>query len=412
MDIIQVMNDHLPRYLERTLRERLRVMPAVVVTGARQTGKSTLVRDAAAGSSRKYVTLDDLDTLGAAQQDPQSLVGGPQPLTLDEVQREPRLLVSVKREIDRDRRPGQFLITGSANLLLMRRSSESLAGRAVYLTLWPMTRGEQRGLGTCGIWEELLEKPDSEWQAILSGRPDAAEDWRALARRGGFPDPVLHMSSDRDRSVWFDGYVQTYLERDIQDLSSISSLPEFRRLMRAASLRTGQILNQTDLGRELRISQPTISRWLGLLETSYMLVRLPAYSVNRTKRLLKSPRTYWSDTGIALHLSAIEPEGAHLENIVLSDLLVWRDARQDRAEIFYWRTTAGEEVDLIIEAGDKLIPIEVKSAHRVRLHDAQNLRLFRREYGQRSRMGLLLYTGSQIEQVAPDVLAVPWWKVL
>ena len=411
MDIIHIMNQYLERHLGHAIQERLRVMPAVVITGARQTGKSTLVRDAG-DPSRKYMTLDDLDTLDAAQQDPQSLVGGSQPLTLDEVQREPRLLVSVKREIDRGRRPGQFLITGSANLLLMRRSSESLAGRAVYLTLWPMTRGEQRGLGTCGIWEELLAKADLEWPDVLSGRPDTAEDWRSLARRGGFPDPVLHMISDRDRAVWFDGYVQTYLERDIRDLSSISSLPEFRRLMRAASLRVGQILNQTDMGRELRISQPTVSRWLDLLETSYMLVRLPAYSVNRTKRLIKSPRTYWSDTGLALHLAAAEPDGAHMENVVLSDLLVWRDARSDRAEVFYWRTTTGEEVDFVIEAGDKLIPIEVKAASRVNLRDVQNLRLFRREYGQRSRMGLLLYTGSEVKQLAPDVLAVPWWKVL
>ncbi len=387
-------------------------MPAVVVTGARQTGKSTLAQELTSGS-RRFFTLDDLDVLDAARRDPEVLLGGNQPVTIDEVQREPDLLHAVKRAIDRQRQPGRFLLTGSANLLLMRQVSESLAGRASYLTLWPMTRREQRGLGRGGLWEELLGAQDKDWPDLVAAHPDQSEDWRLLARRGGFPSPALHLDSDQAREIWFDGYVRTYLERDLQGLSSISALPDFRRLMRAACLRMGQLVNQAELGRDVALPQPTVHRYLNLLETSYLLVRLPAYAVNRTKRLIKSPKVYWGDTGVALHLTQEEePRGAHLENLVLHDLLTWRDTRLGRADVFYWRTTIGEEVDFVIEAEDQLLPIEVKATTRPRLRDVPHLRTFRTEYGERARAGILLHAGEMLDWIVPDVLAVPWWRVL
>jgi len=402
----------LPRLVEPALAERLRVMPAVVVTGARQTGKSTLVSERVSGA-RRYATLDDLDVRDAARRDPEALVGGSGAVTLDEVQREPGLLAAVKRAIDRNRKPGRFLLTGSANLLLMRQVSESLAGRASYLTLWPMTRREQAGEGRAGRWEDLLAARDDEWFDLLRDGSKEPEDWRPLARRGGFPVPALQLGAARERAIWFDGYVRTYLERDLQDLAAISALPDFRRLMRAASLRVGQLVNQTELGRDVALPQATVHRWLNLLETSHLLVRLPAYAVNRTKRLIKSPKLYWGDTGVALHLAEVdEPGGAHLENLVLHDLLAWRDARLERAEIGYWRTASGEEVDLVIEAGGHLLPIEIKAGSRPRLSDAAHLRSFRAEYARKARAGLLLHTGSTLEWLASDVLAAPWWSVL
>ena len=410
MKIIYRMNP-LPRLVSGALAERLAVMPAVVVTGARQTGKSTLAEQLVHGE-RSYRTLDDFDVLDAARRDPEALVGGNEPVTLDEVQREPGLLSAVKRAIDRNRRPGRFLLTGSANLLLMRQVSESLAGRASYLTLWPMTRREQRGLGRAGRWEELLATPEEGWRDLLAAGDERDEDWRALARRGGFPTPAIELTRPDERTIWFDGYVRTYLERDLQDLATISSLPDFRRLMQATCLRLGQLLNQSELGRDVALPQPTVHRWLNLLETSYLLVRLPAYAVNRTKRLIKAPKLYWGDTGIALHLAGAEPQGAHLENVVLHDLLAWRDARVARAELGYWRTTIGEEVDFVIEAGDRLLPIEVKATASPRLADCSHLRTFRAEYGSKARAALLLHTGSSVEWLTADVLAAPWWRVL
>ena len=401
----------LPRHVQRALAERLQVMPAVVVTGARQAGKSTLVQLLTPGE-RRFHSLDDFDVADLAQRDPEALLEGPTPVTLDEVQRQPTLLAAVKRAIDRKRRAGQFLLTGSANLLLMRQVSESLAGRASYLTLWPMTHREQRGAGRCGLWEELLATEESAWLDVLRSEVAHSEDWRALARRGGFPTPAIQMKRPGERAIWFEGYVRTYLERDLQVLSSISALPDFRRLMRAACLRLGQLVNQTELARDVALPQPTVHRYLNLLEISFLLVRVPAYAANRTKRLIKSPKLYWGDVGIALHLAGLtEPTGAHLENIVLQDLLCWRDARTAQAEILYWRTTTGEEVDFVIEAGGRLLPVEVKATARPRPADAAKLRSFRAEYGKVCRGGLLLHTGSRLEWITADILAAPWWMV-
>ena len=407
------MTDHiLPRRIRRSLLTHLGETPAVVVTGARQTGKTTLVRALAPGP-RRYLAIDDLDVMEAAQSDPERLLLGTEPITLDEVQSYPAVLSAVKRAVDRSGTPGRFLLTGSANLLLMRRVSESLAGRASYLTLWPMTRREQRGLGRGGVWDDLLAASDGEWPEAITAEPGQPEDWRVLARRGGFPVPALVRKTDAARSRWFDGYVRTYLERDLQTQARITALPDFRRVMRGAALRLGGVVNQAELGRDTALPQQTVGRYLNLLETSYLLIRLPAYSVNRTKRLIKAPKLYWGDAGLALHLAGSpEPQGAHLENIVLHDLLVWRDGRLDRAEVFYWRTTAGAEVDFVIEAGGRLLPIEVKATARPRFRDARHLLAFAAEYGSTARAGLLLHTGDEVRWVAPGVLAAPWWRVL
>ncbi|HEX6938253.1 MAG TPA: ATP-binding protein [Longimicrobiales bacterium] len=402
----------MPRALTGPLNATLATLPVAVVTGARQTGKSTLVSKLL-GDDRLYLTLDDYDVLAQAADAPDQLVRRAPRLTLDEVQRSPDLLLAVKRAVDQDRRAGRFLLTGSANLLLMRNVSESLAGRAVYLTLWPLTRREQLGLGTTGRWSVFLSTPPPDWPDILSDDDAPPEDWRALALRGGYPTPSLELSDAEARSAWFGGYVRTYLERDLQELSAVANLVDFRRLMSAASLRIGRLLNQSELGRDVGLPQPTVHRHLNLLETTYQLVRLPAYAVNRTKRLMKSPKLYWADTGLALHLAGVtEPGGMHLENIVAHDLVAWRDTRLAPPAILYWRTTTGEEVDFVIEAGGRLLPIEVKAADRVRPADAWHLQSFRAEYPDRSLPGVLLYTGEETYWLTDDVLAVPWWRVV
>lgn len=413
MYIIHAMNNiTFPRYTITALNRRLAVMPAVVVTGARQTGKSTLVKVLTKGK-RSYFSLDDLDIMDLARNHPEMLLSGELNITLDEVQREPSLLLAVKRAIDSGRKPGRFLLTGSANLLLMRNVSESLAGRASYLALWPMTRREQMGLGRCGLWEELIGKKEKHWREIIEEDKTPFEDWQVLARRGGFPTPALHMTKTGERAIWFDGYVRTYLERDLQTLSSIAALPDFRRMMRAACLRLGQIINQTEISRDLSLKQPTIHRYMNLLETSHLLVRLPAYSVNRTKRLLKSPKLYWGDVGLALYLSGMsEPSGAYLENIVLLDLMVWQSGRIQKTEILYWRTTLGEEVDLVIETEENVLPVEIKSTSHPRVKDAAGIIAFQKEYGKKARAGLLLHNGKETIWLTPTVLAAPWWKVV
>ena len=404
----------LPRAAAAVVARALQVSPVVVVLGARQNGKTTLVRAMPELVRRPYLTLDDFDLRAQAQADPEALLERAPALILDEVQRAGDLLLAVKRAVDRDRprRPGRFVLTGSANLLMMERVSETLAGRAVYVTLWPLARRERYGLGRAGAWSELLAAPCSKWREVLARCAGPREDWRAAATIGGFPVPAHELADADARTLWYSGYVQTYLERDLQLLRAVESLADFRRLMRAACLRIGNLINQTELGRDIGISQPQIHRFMSLLDVSFEAIRLPAYSVNRTRRLIKAPKLYWCDTALALHLAGeTEARGAHLENLVLCDLLAWRDLQVKRPEILYWRTASGLEVDFVIETGKRLLPVEVKAATRVQPADAKGLEAFLDEYDDLTDGALLLYGGNEAFPLTRRVLAVPWWQV-
>jgi predicted AAA+ superfamily ATPase len=403
----------LPRLLAVPLARALRSSPVVVLGGSRQTGKSTLARLGGVGKGRLYRSLDDFDVLDRARRAPEALVRDAARLTLDEVQRAPEVLLAVKRAVDDDRTPGRFLLTGSANLLLMKRVAETLAGRAVHLTLRPMTRRELLGRAAPGVWSELFRRRDRAWPDVLRAQDPGACDWREVATRGGYPTPAYHLRRPAERELWHTGYTQTYLERDLRDLSIVDSLPGFRRLMRAACLRVGNLVNQTEIGRDVGMPQATVSRHLDLLEVSYLLVRLPAFSINRTSRLIRSPKLYWSDTALALHLAGErEPRGAHLENLVLVDLLAWSATLLDAPQVMYWRTASGREVDFVVEWNGRLLPIEVKTTARPRTGDADGLRAFRDEYGSLSRAGLLLHTGDDISWLADGVLSAPWWTAV
>jgi uncharacterized protein len=392
----------------------MEALPVVVVTGARQTGKSTLVQHLRRLQDRPYLTLDDPDLRDQARRDPASLLARAPELVLDEVQRAPDLLLAVKREVDMDRprRPGRYVLTGSANLLLMEGVSESLAGRAAYLKLWPLTRSEVGGRGGTGAWSELLAVPIGEWESVVRARPEDRGDWRKLTAVGGLPVPAHELDIQEARSLWFDGYVETYLERDLQALSRIDSLGDFRRLIRAAALRLGTVLNQAEIARDVAISRPTAHRWLNLLETSFQIVRVEAFAVNRTKRLIKSPKLYWADVGLARHLSGGDATGAHLENLILSDLIAWRELVTPRPGIFHWRTVNQEEVDFVIEASGTLLPVEVKATRRPGYRDIRHLLAFIEEYGDAVKGALLLHDGDEINWLAEGVLAVPWWRVI
>ena len=405
---------YVPRFAADLLSKALTVSPVVVLMGARQTGKSTLVQRAPSLANHRYLTLYNPEVREQAHLAPDDLLRSAPHLVLDEVQREPDLLLAAKRAVDADRprKPGRFVLTGSANLLLMRRVSESLAGRATYVNLWPLTRRERLGKGAPGIWSALLSTPVEKWPALMEGEQDAAADWRESARESGYPTPALELSDPDARALWFDGYIRTYLERDLQVLSAVGDLVDFRRLMRAASHRLGGLVNQAEIARDTRIPRATIQRHLDLLETSFQIIRLPAYSINRTKRLIKGPKLYWSDPALALFLSGSnELTGAHLENLVLVDLLVWREGQLPAPEILYWRTTTDREVDFVIESGNRLLAIEVKAAV-PRYADTTGLRLFREEYADQFAGGLLLHGGHEVRQMSEGILAAPWWRVL
>jgi predicted AAA+ superfamily ATPase len=417
MYIIHAMNrtKYLPRLLESTLQHALRDHPVVVVTGARQTGKTTLVRRSASSKGRTFRTLDDLEILEMARRRPEDLLAQGQNLTLDEVQRAPDLLLAVKRDVDRRRRRGRFLLTGSANLLLMKEVADSLAGRAVYLTLRPMTLAERLGKEGFPPWKQVLGARSAS-DLLRRVQPLAKKpDWRKAALQGGMPPAVLARTM-RERRSWFEGYLRTYLERDLRDLSNISSLADFRRLMEHAALRTGQVLNQTSLGSDAGLTQPTAHRYLNLLEVSYQIHRLRPFSVRRSKRLVKSPKLYGWDSGLAAHLAGIRDkrdltssglEGAILENAVLASAHASMEAGGLATEVFYWRTSLGEEVDFVIERGGKLLPVEVKGSRRARSSDTRHVETFLDEYPKRAAFGVLLYDGDEPEAISRRIAALP-----
>lgn len=211
----------------------------------------------------------------------------------------------------------------------------------------------------------------------MRAEPAPAEDWRDAGAR----------------SLWFDGYVATYLERDLRDLQAVSNLQDYQALTRGAALRVGNLLNQAELARDVRLSPSTAHQYLNLLETSYQAIRLPPYARNRTTRLIKTPKLYWNDTGLALHLGDGEPSGAHLENYILTDLLAWRDTDTPRPEITYWRTASGAEVDFVAEWRRKLLAVEVKASATLAPRDGVHVRRFLEEYGDQAVGGVVLYDG-------------------
>lgn len=408
----------LPRLGATHLSAAARSMPIVVVMGGRQTGKSTLVRSHPAFANYPYLTLDDVDTRALAMIDPVSLLGRAPRLVIDEVQRAPDMLLALKALVDeqsiqRQRQPGQFILTGSANLLAMRKVRDSLAGRAVYTTLWPMTRREQLGFGEAGSWSDYFETPVTSWYDLARASTAPADDWRLLARTGGYPVPAIELQEPDVRALWFTGYIETWLERDLRDLASLSSSVEMHRLMRLLCARLGQLSNRSAWAGEIGMSATTALRYLDLLEQSWQLVRLEAFTMSRSRRVIKNTKVYWGDTGLALHLAGeSQPTGAHFENIILNDLLVWREAQLRRPAIMHWRTVNHEEVDFVVEqANGTLLPIECKTTTRPTYDDVKGLRLFLSEYPE-ALGGLLLYDGTDVMWMSERVLAVPWWSVI
>ena len=406
----------VPRLASRHLTIAAAGMPVVVVMCARQTGKSTLVQSHPTFGRYPYLTLDRSDIRAQAHVAPESLLARAPRLVIDEVQRAPDLILALKEYIDRQptRVPGQFVLTGSANLLAMKNVRESLAGRASYTTLWPMTRRERLGFGTAGLWDAFRTTGFAQWPQLVMDSPNPDDDWRTLALLSGYPTPAFDCESEDARAVWYQGYLDTYLDRDLQELAAIAHHTDFRRLMKIAALRIGALVNKTEWGRDAGIPPTTVDRYLDLLETSYQLVRLDAYAVNRGKRLIKSPKCYWSDTGLAMYLSGeSEARGFHLENLIVCDLLAWRDSMPQRPSILHWRTTAGDEVDVVIEFPDQsVIAVECKGGSRPGYGDAKSLRTFIGEYGDTVRGALLLHGGTETYLLGERILATPWWRVI
>lgn len=388
-------------------------MPVVILAGARQTGKSTLVRNLF--PNRRYLTLDDLDLLDQAKRDPDSLLANP-PLTIDEIQRAPELLHAIKRQVDKQRKLGDYLLTGSAQLSLMRGVSESLAGRALYLELPPFAPLEWCETPTATQPIDSLFDDEDDLTAWLAPYPKAT--WQEWLLQGGFAPALLCADTTR-RSLWFGGYVQTYLKRDLRELSAVSNLPDFQRLMRIAAHRTGRLLNQAELARDAGLSHATCHRYLNLLETGFQITRLHPFTSNPTLALVKSPKLFWLDAGLAAWLAGItstaalqqrDDLGFWLEQTVFQTLQAWYSLDTCQRRIGFWRTRSGDEVDFILEDGDRCVAMEIKAAKRVGTEDIAGLRRFaelKHKHGKLVR-SVVLYGGNDIRFWGKDIVALPY----
>jgi predicted AAA+ superfamily ATPase len=413
MYIIHVMNKLNSRYVESHVAAALKAMPVVVVTGMRQAGKTTLVRDLGVGRGRHYRSLDDYGLIEQATTDPHSLIADT-PVTLDEVQRAPGVLLAVKNAVDTDRRKGRYLLTGSANLLLMKSVADSLAGRAVYLELAPFCPSEWTGASTTApsLLNSLFDT-----RLRITDWPATAGDWRPWLLSGGFAPAVMARSVE-ERDFWFSGYVQAYLERDLRDLARLSALPDMRAIMRLAALRTGRLLNQSEIARDAAVSQPTCHRYLNLLETGCQIARVPPYAANQALSLVKAPKLLWCDCGLAAWLAGIRDtaaldrradKGFWFEQAVFQSLRTWASLNPAHRTLYYWRNRAGNEVDIVLEQDDMLVGCEIKLSRSVGPSDTKGLSAFESSLGRRrDRLvrSVVFFTGHQSRALSGSCVAL------
>ena len=378
----------IPRTLAHTITRAAKTFPAVVITGPRQSGKTTLLRHMF-GDTHRFYSLEDLDVRDRVQRDPRAFLAEcGRPVVIDEVQYAPRLLSYLKTEIDNDRKPGNWILTGSQNFALMAGVSQSLAGRAAVLTLLPFSFREANFLGDLDISMEGI------LASLGGGKPETTHFqekhpniWDFLLR-GSYPEPCAN--PEVDRQLWCSGYVQLYLERDVRQILNVSDLSVFERFLQLTAARTAQILNFSELARDVGVTMPTIKKWIGVLEASYLVFLLPPYFKNYGKRLVKNPKLYFLDTGLATYLLKIHARdalvhgplaGALFETLVVGEWVKEFFHRGERLPLYFWRSHDDLEVDLLIERNGKLFPIEIKASSTITQDQANGLEKWMKRSG-------------------------------
>jgi uncharacterized protein len=400
---------YISRTIESVLKRAVREFPAVVLTGPRQAGKTTLLKHLF-GKSYNYVSMELPDVRLSASVDPRGFLNmHAPPVIFDEIQYAPDLLLYIKEHIDSMRsKKGLFILTGSQNLLLIRHISESLAGRAAILRLLPLSYHELRGSPNAVLpWE----KGTQGHRSIEVPYPGL---WKGFIR-GGYPE--LATQPGRDISLWHSSYIQTYLERDIRGLRQIGDLTSFQSFIRALAARCAQLVNLTEMSRELGVAVNTLRAWLSIMEATFQIIILRPYFANIGKRLVKTPKIYFTDTGTLCHLVALkDPEhaakgpmnGAIFETVVVSEIVKSFIHRGMEPQIYFWRTATGTEVDIVVEIEGRLIPVEVKLSSTPDPSMAYGIHVFKKDFGKKASGGYVVYPGNVRLPLAPDTIALPF----
>ncbi len=406
------MRGYIARSLEPTLRRAAREFPVVVLCGPRQSGKTTLLKHVF-GSRYRYVSLEAPDVRAAAAADPRGFLAlHPAPAILDEVQHAPGLLPYVKELVDSRRAgTGQYLLTGSQNLAMSAAVTESLAGRAAMLRLLPLSFREiAHDPGRPLPWERVRKR-------VRPDTPDATRLWPAFLR-GTYPELVAHPR--RDAELWHASYVQTYLERDVRSLRQVGDLVEFQRFLRAVAARSAQILDLSDVARELGVAVNTAKAWLSVLEASYQVFLLRPYHANVGKRLVKSPKLYMADVGLLCYLTGIRTArqaregplaGAIFETAVVAEVIRTLTHTGREPLVHFWRTSAGSELDVLVEDAGRLVPTEAKASATPRPAMAASIAAFRRDIGPRAARGYVVHGGDVELPLGPDATAWPFGRL-
>jgi predicted AAA+ superfamily ATPase len=403
------------RHLTGQLLQALEDTPAVLINGARQTGKSTLAQlPELRNQGRQYLTLDDPGVLAAAKQDPNGFIAGlTAPATLDEVQHVPELFTAIKMAIDRNREPGRFLLTGSANVLLLPRLSESLAGRMELLTLWPFSQGELHG-DKEGFVDALFSR-QPVW-ASRRNKPLQRDELLEKVLSGGYPLAIARKTVAR-RKAWFQSYLTTILQRDIRDLTHVADVTAVPRLLSVVATRAGSLLNFADLSRSLALPQTTLKRYFALLEATFLVQLLRPWSSNLGQRVIQTPKVYLNDTGLLAHLLGLTVErlkvdgtlaGGVLENFALMELRKQSAWSETQPEFYFWRTASGQEVDIVLEdSSGRLVGIEIKAGSTLGGSDVRGLQAMANAAGRRWVRGVVLYTGSEVVPFTANLHGLP-----
>ena len=404
-----MIESYIARSIEPVLKRAADEFPAVAVTGPRQSGKTTLVQQLF-GESHRYVSLEPPDIRAAANADPRAFLETFRPpVIFDEAQNAPSLFPYLKERIDADRHnAGQYLLTGSQNLSLAEDINESLAGRIAMLCLLPLSRREAEGR------PDLLLPWETQRSPAPAGRFTYDELWKAFLI-GGFPELCAH--PNRDVALWHGSYIQTYLERDVRALRHVGDLTGFHSFLQVLAARSGQLLNLTGIARDLGLAVNTIKAWLSVLEATYQVFVLRPYHADVGKRVVKTAKVYFTDTGTLCHLAGLRDAGhaasgpmggAIMETAVLSEIVKASTHRGIAPQVFFWRTLAGTEVDLVMVSEGKLVPIEVKRSATPRPGMAASIRTMRADFGDRAMAGYVVHPGDVQLPLGPGVTAHPF----
>jgi len=402
------MTAYIEREIRYAIEQALKTMPVVVITGMRQTGKTTFLKNDPLFKKYRYISLDDFAVLKTALSEPEALIASGNYFCIDEAQKAPELMTAIKIVVDLDRTPGKFVLSGSANFSLLKNISESLAGRAVYFTMQPFSRRE--------IKDSVHKRPFLVH--LLTGKIELAIKKVSHVDavdiiRGGMP-PVRTLSIN-NVPIWFRGFEQTYLERDIRDLARIDDMLGFHSFIKLSALRSGQLLNLSQLARDSRLSLATATRYLHLAETSFLFKRLSPFLRNRSSRLIKSPKLYVVDSGLAYHLTETgnldnesnEPmRGALFETYTFQNLLSILDAYLPDAHLYYWHVQGRHEIDFIFEYKKDCIAVELKASRRWSENDLKSLKTFL-ELTSSCRAAILAYNGTEMAKIGKNLWVIP-----